>query len=261
MAGGLDIDINTDAAWHAPWRESLGRIARRWQDGQPLPDALNAEPGAPVRFVAHTALAAGEAYESHIFRTACCPTREDTHDFFNGLCWLHWPQAKQRLNALQAAQIAARGVRAQRGPVRDAITVFDENGAVLHAPEPIWQALRARDWRRLFVDLRPLWQQAHLKLFGHALLDKLTQPRKAHTAHIWSHPCPESSMVRADGWLAGQLDADRLAAKPFIPLPILGVPGWWAGNQNFSFYDDSLVFRPAARHNQTTTSAPKSSPT
>jgi len=35
-----------------------------------------------------------------------------------------------------------------------------------------------------------------------------------------------------------------LAGKPFTPLPVLGVPGWWAGNENFSFYDDSLVFRP-----------------
>ena len=28
------------------------------------------------------------------------------------------------------------------------------------------------------------------------------------------------------------------------PLPVLGVPGWWPENENFSFYDDSFVFRP-----------------
>jgi len=26
-------------------------------------------------------------------------------------------------------------------------------------------------------------------------------------------------------------------------LPVLGVPGWCHENENFSFYDDSLVFR------------------
>ncbi len=28
-------------------------------------------------------------------------------------------------------------------------------------------------------------------------------------------------------------------------IPVLGVPQWWAENQNFSFYDDTMVFRPA----------------
>ena len=48
-----------------------------------------------------------------------------------------------------------------------------------------------------------------------------------------------------DDALARDLTAPWLAAKPFCPLPVLGVPGWWADNQNFCFYDDSLVFRSA----------------
>ena len=51
---------------------------------------------------------------------------------------------------------------------RDAITLLDENGAVLDAPAPLWQALAARDWRRLCIDLRPLWQQARLVPVGDA---------------------------------------------------------------------------------------------
>jgi hypothetical protein len=27
------------------------------------------------------------------------------------------------------------------------------------------------------------------------------------------------------------------------PLPILGVPGWWAGNEQESFYDNTSYFR------------------
>ena len=42
----------------------------------------------------------------------------------------------------------------------------------------------------------------------------------------------------------GLVLTDRLAAKPYTPLPVLGIPGWWAANQNFSYYEDSLVFRP-----------------
>ena len=42
-----------------------------------------------------------------------------------------------------------------------------------------------------------------------------------------------------DRWLAGQFTAGTLAAKPFTPLPVLGVPGWTAENEQLSFYDDS----------------------
>src|SRR5512138_3574993 len=47
--------------------------------------------GGPLRFVAHGALPRGEAYETFIARTASVPTRDNGHDFFNGLVWLRWP--------------------------------------------------------------------------------------------------------------------------------------------------------------------------
>ena len=142
---------------------------------------------------------------------------------------------------------ARAGRPARRGPVRDAITVFDENGLLLDAPEPLWTALLARDWRRLFVDLRPLWDQARVLIVGHALLEKMAAPRKDLTAHVWAAPAPVHGKPAADAWLAGQCTPERLASKPFTPLPVLGIPGWWPGNENFSFYDDSLVFRPRRR--------------
>ncbi|MGZ5195524.1 MAG: DUF3025 domain-containing protein [Ramlibacter sp.] len=211
--------------------------------GLPLAQALNAQGGAPVRFTGPDALPQGHAYETHIFATRTCPTRENLHDFFNGLAWLNFPLAKSRLNELQAREIAQRGIGGVRGPVRDAITLFDENGALLDAPEPLWHALRARDWQRLFVALRPLWTQARVLVVGHALLEKLAQPRKALTAHVWDSPCSLTSPTDADEWLANQLTAERLRAKPFTPLPVLGIPGWCAGNDDLSFYDDPRVFR------------------
>lgn len=245
MESGLSAP-DWDAPWYAPWRDAGQAVADRVAQGLPVCEALNRQDGShPVRFVPQDALPEGAAYERFTFEQRQCPTREGLHDFFNGLCWLRFPQAKRRLNALQAAQIAAHGVGAVRGPVRDAITVFDENGALLDAPAPLWEALLARRWRRLFVELRPLWAQARVVLFGHALLEKLAAPRKDMTAHVWRAPAPLSDLARADAWLAGALTEDRLAAKPFVPLPVLGVPGWWPANTDAAFYDDAKVFRPA----------------
>jgi hypothetical protein len=242
--------VDWDAPWFARWREPGAAVLSRVAAGLPLHETLNQQGAAPVRFVAPSALPAGEPYEQYVFASGNCPTRQNLHDFFNGLCWLRLPLAKQRLNALQAGQIAdsgVGGVGGVRGPVRDAITVFDENGALLEAPPALWQALLARDWQRLFVQLRPLWGQARLIVFGHALLEKLVTPRKEITAHVWASPCAGGSMVEVDRWLAAQLTASRLAVKPFTPLPLMGIPGWCPENQNFSFY--ALVFRPAGPKN------------
>jgi hypothetical protein len=201
-------------------------------------------PAGPLRFVQADSAPAGEAYEAFIFRTAQVPTRDNLHDFFNGLVWLHFPRAKRRLNALQAAEIARAGVGATRGPLRDALTLFDENGAVLDAPPALWQALLARDWQRLFVGQRALWREARLLVFGHALLEKLAAPRKALTAHVLWAPDAGRAIAIDDTAIAAALEPSHLAAKPFAPLPVLGVPGWWPANEALGFYDDAAVFRP-----------------
>lgn len=238
------------APWFDGWRDDGATVAAR---GGPLHAALNAQNGvpgrAPVRFVAQDALPEGAAYEGFIHAHGLCPTRDNLHDFFNGLCWLRFPQTKRRLNQLQARQIATDGVRPVRGPVRDALTVLDENGAFLLAPQALWQALRARQWQTLFVEMRPLWAQARFVVFGHALLEKLVQPRKDLTAHVYVMQSAINSVAYGDvgafdaSW-AADLTADHLASKPFTPLPVLGIPGWWPQNEDFSFYDDPLVFRP-----------------
>ena len=241
-------DIDWSRPWLDPWREPGQRVAQAVAAGATLPEALNREPAAPLRFVPQSALPPGEAYERYIFNSNQCPTREGLHDFFNGLCWMRFPQTKKKLNQLQAFEIAAAGVTPLRGPVRDALTLFDENAALLSAPQPLWDALVAKDWHALFVGLRPLWQQASLLLFGHALLEKLVYPRKPITAHVYRAQAAINSIAEVDAWLAADLSADKLATKPFVPLPVLGVPGWWAQNEpvgeDFSFYDDSVVFRP-----------------
>jgi hypothetical protein len=228
-----------------PWRACGEPVAERVNAGLPCAAALDAvEPPSAVRFVPQSALPVGEAYESFIYRTGQCPTRDGLHDFFNGLCWLQFPLTKRKLNHLHVAQIAQTGIQPVRGPARDGLTVFDENAAFLQAPDALWAALAAKDWQRLFITLRPQWAQAQLLLFGHALLEKLVYPRKPITAHVYRAQAASNSIADLDAWMAEDLSADRLAAKPFAHLPVLGVPGWWPANINPQFYEDATVFRP-----------------
>ena len=173
------------------------------------------------------------------------PTRDNLHDFFNGLMWLHWPQTKRQMNQIHGAAVQAQGVQARRGPLRDALTLLDENAALLVAPAALQHALQTRQWQLAFVTLRPLWQQAQLYPLGHALLEKLVYPRKGITAHIYQAPTAIKKDQSIDTSWAHALQAEHLATKPFFPLPVLGIPGWCAENANFYFYDDSMVFRPA----------------
>lgn len=193
MAAGVSQPfdaIDWSAPWLAPWRGLGQPLALHLQSDLSVHSALQtaAPPGAPVVFVPQSDLPQGTAYEQHIWDTRRVPTRDNLHDFFNGLVWLQFPRTKRRLNQLQAQAIAADGVQAVRGPLRDAVTVFDENGALLQAPDALWDALRARDWQRLFIDLRPLWAEARLVLFGHALLEKLVSPRNPMVAHVFHAP-------------------------------------------------------------------------
>jgi hypothetical protein len=241
--------------WDGPWLAHLApyaaAVSAALQRGHSVARLLNdlAPPAPPVRFVDQSALPPGQAYEAFIHAQRACPTRDNLHDLFNGLTWLAMPRTKSRLNALQAALIALDGVGDRRGPLRDALTLFDENGAILLAPPALVAALRARDWPRLFIELRSLWQDARLLVFGHALQEKLQQPRKAITAHVYLPRSdlagPGVSGLGLDQALAEDLDTEHLAQKPYCPLPILGVPGWYLPNENFSFYDDAQVFRPA----------------
>lgn len=258
--------------WHRPWLLPLAGVGQAVALGLAsgsVADALNvAVPtqGCPVQFTAADAAPPGEAYEAFIRRTAQVPTRNNLHDLFNGLVWLRFPQSKAVLNRLQAEAIAAQGVGAVRGPVRDAITVFDENGALLLAPPDVaavlWPALLARDWHALLVTHRALWDQAQLVLFGHALMEQLVSPRKNITAHVLVEPFAvgcgafaqgDPGLLHTDAWaaldaaLAARLTSEWLAGKPFTPLPVLGVPGWWPANADPGFYADASVFRRARR--------------
>ena len=245
METGLET-INWQTPWLAPYLEPGQKLAQQVAAGQSSAEALNSALAlypAPVRFVPQANLPAGMAYESYIFDSGLCPTREGLHDFFNGIAWLTFPQTKRRLNYLHLAQIAQTGIQPVRGPARDGLTVFDENAAFFLGPDVLWDALVAKDWQRLFLDLRAQWEQVQLVLFGHALLEKLVHPRKPITAHVYRTQAATKAIADMDAWMAADLSAEKLAAKPFAHLPVLGVPGWWPQNEDPAFYADTSVFR------------------
>ena len=271
--------IDWQAPWFAPWAALGQPVCAAVLSGHSVAQALNHAAQQLGRielcFVPQSELPKGQAYEAFIHAHQRIPTRDNLHDFFNGLCWLRFGRSKRRLNQLQAQDIARQGVAQQRGALRDALTVFDENAVLLQAPDGLWQALGARDWPSLFVHQRQLWAQARVEVFGHALLEKLVQPYVAITGHAWRvapDPAPIAPMAdpnahavsapmhththtqgvvnadadadsKLDAWLCEGLHEDLLRRKAFAPLPVLGVPGWWAANQDPTFYGQTQVFR------------------
>ena len=251
--------------WARPWYDTV-RPAFDSLSAGPFIDGFNANAarlglvnvdGQPIRFVPQADLPEGMAYEAFIGATGCVPTRANLHDFFNGLVWQTFPRIKCELNALQAAQIAQPGVGKSRGPARDAATIFDENAALLvvrdaAAGHALVDDLRAHRWRAALFDGRAMFDRdAELWLFGHALMEKLVAPRKAITAHVRVvFASDDFFALDRDGrrdWVdvsvSNAIMAEGLSTAGFTPLPVLGVPGWWLG-QDEAFYLDETVFRP-----------------
>ncbi|MEO8407037.1 MAG: DUF3025 domain-containing protein [Oxalobacteraceae bacterium] len=252
--------------WSRVWYASIHAAAQNIIDAPDWRTALNAQAvaqalrnrrGLQLAFVPQENLPEGTAYEAFIGATACVPTRENLHDFFNALVWLSFPRIKHGLNALQAAQIALAGIGKSRGPARDAATIFDENAALLvvrDAPSgrALVDALRGHRWTDAFIGQRARFgSEAEVWLFGHALMEKLVSPYKAITAHTWVVPAPQDFFaldpVSRRNWIdaavAQKLQSHALSTADFTPLPVLGVPGWWPG-QDAAFYADASVFRP-----------------
>ena len=220
--------------------------------------ALRNHRDLPIAFVPQESLPEGTAYEEFISATGNVPTRDNLHDFFNGLVWQTFPLIKRELNALQAAQIAAAGSADKaRGPARDAATIFDENAALLVVRassdgRALVDELRAHCWDAALFEKRALFgPDAQVWLFGHALMEKLVAPRKAITAHTRIVFAPDAyfeldtAAQRAwiDSTVAQVLRDEGLSTASFTPLPVLGVPGWWP-EQDLDFYLDTTVFRP-----------------
>lgn len=200
-----------------------------------------------------------DGYETRIYREGAMQFREgDWHDLFNVLAWLAYPQAKAALNHAHHAAIEARlpdaapGPAHRRGRVRDALTVLDESGAIVASSEPeLLEDLRAFRWKRLFWERRAeVRRSMRVYLFGHALLEKALKPYVGMTAHAMLVPVGEGFMTVPVTEQIAEIDRRIAEGVPALrtpqslaPLPLLGVPGWWADNEREKFYDNAQYFR------------------
>jgi hypothetical protein len=253
--------------WRQPWLSPVLPAAEQVLKAPDWRSGLNAAAkdlglqnhrSRPISFVPQSDLPADVAYETFISESGGVPTRDNLHDFFNALVWLTYPKIKAQLNALQAEEIARREESAQfvqssRGKLRDAATIFDENAVVLLTSNAaIGDMLRRHAWQHLFIEQRKQFEQnCRVYLFGHALMEKLVSPYKAITGHTWVVEAEAAILALPDTEIQAWLDAKVCAqlqggldTSDFTHLPVLGVPGWWLG-QDENFYADRAVFRPA----------------
>lgn len=211
--------------------------------------------GLPLRLVLPTT-GEGVAYEQRLYAQGELEFRErNWHDLFNVLVWLTFPRAKAALNARHQAALPA-GKAGGRGPVRDVLTLFDESGViVLSADAEMLDMIRGFRWKPLFWERRgAVISKMDFLPFGHALCEKALAPYKGITgrgllfevsADFLKLP-PAQRLSAIDQRLALRI-ADPQALRhthELAPLPVLGVPGWCADNEQPSYYDDRDHFRP-----------------
>jgi hypothetical protein len=206
---------------------------------------IHTESGRPVRFVAPSPT--DPYYEVRVFESGCVQTRPDNrHDMFNALAWLAFPSTKARINALHATHMRAES--GERGRFRDLLTIFDEGGAIVQCVDsPLIELMRACRWGELFWRERArVLDSFRITVLGHAVLEQAVEPWPGITCKaIFVEPGQEPDMGAAC-WL-GTLPADA-TPRDMAALPIFGFPGWFPGNDDAAFYQDTRYFRPFSRH-------------
>lgn len=239
---GLDLTYWPDAA-------ALSRAAA----GLAAPPRNAA--GQAIRFVDAGVLAeAGYEARVHASGEVACRAR-DWHDFMNALVWMTFPLSKAALNARHVAAMAAEQP-GRRGRLRDALTLFDEGGAlVLSTDDAVLDDIRGFCWKDVFWRQRARFvASTRVLVFGHAMHEKLLEPFIGVSAlALLVRVAPralhgdQGELLRlADAVMAPLIsDADCLRTpRDLAPLPILGVPGWFARGEDADFYDEVRYFRP-----------------
>ena len=182
----------------------------------------------------------------------------DWHDLFNALVWMTFPTTKAVINARHYEAMVAEG-KGNRPQQRDALTLFDEDGVVVVSTDAeLLELVRGFRWKELFWQRRdPVKTRMCFAVFGHALFSKALRPFIGLTgkAVLLQVPGPLLELTKA----AQLTELDRLLAihiwnrerfchgRELCPLPVLGVPAWWSGNEREGFYDDTAYFRPGRR--------------
>lgn len=220
--------------------------------------------GARVRFVAQAARSGAfeEKYEPRIYlrgevQVRCC----NWHDLLNALVWITFPRSKAALNWRHYRALLEQ--RAQgalnRGPVQDAMTLFDEGGVIVASRDArLLRLIERFAWKELFWENRGrVASDMRFYLFGHALYEKALRPFTGITARGILVPVPgdfldaplEIQLTRIDETIAARIGDPRQlrSTRELAPVPILGVPGWCTENARAAYYDNVGYFRAGRR--------------
>ena len=265
MADYWNTDWLHRSGMFAPLRAAGSNLA---QIGWPDPETLNAladgagrvvnAQGVRVRFVAQAAKSKEfeQGFEQRAFLKGEVQMRPlDWHDLFNALVWMTFPTTKAVINArhYESLSVAQSVIRA---PVRDAMTLFDEDGVVVVSSDAgLLELVSEFRWKELFWKRRDeARERMSFMLFGHALYHKALDPFIGMTGKAVLLNVPADFMqlplnaqvAQADRLLAACMwDRTRMThGRELSPLPVLGVPGWWKENEQESFYDNTGYFRP-----------------
>ncbi len=198
-------------------------------------------------------------YEQVIYQDQVIPTRANNwHDFFNACIWMLLPQTKRLLNQIHIQEIELHGLN-PRSPVRNRVTHFDECGGVLlYLDESHLAALQQHQWLDGFWRQRGKWHaETRFFNFGHANYEMLLQPFVGLTAKYIPVKVDNSFYQRTlsqqyreidETLLASLRDGDWFSTRGRLkPLPLLGIPGWYAQNQQREFYLNQDYFRPKSK--------------
>ena len=80
----------------------------------------------------------------------------------NGLIWLNFPQAKAVFNERHAKDILQHGIHNARTALRNALTVFDENGGIVVSSDRLLlEQLQTFKWQAALVTHRANWLAQH----------------------------------------------------------------------------------------------------
>lgn len=200
--------------------------------------------GLRTRFVQPPTNLSAIGYEMTIDATGQVPTRDNPHDFFNALQWIAFPRTKAGINAGHLRYPAA--VNASRPVARDVLTMIDESGVIVASNDPgLLDLLRGFRWRELFVERRSdVLAHMRFSLLGHGLMEKALAPFIGLTgkAILLYLDADEPLDTPASRWLTD--DVHLASSRILAPLPLLGIPGWDARNENPAFYENADYFRP-----------------
>ncbi len=195
-------------------------------------------------------------FEARTYAGGQVPVRAvNWHDLLNALAWMVFPTAKAAINGRHFLEMETQA-GGQRTPARDALTHFDEDGVIVLAADPaLSQLLRGFAWKELFWRRREEVRRGmRFLVFGHALYEKALAPFVGMTGKALVFDVDAAVLAREPGRVLAEADrltalhalnpARMLGPAELAPLPVLGVPGWWAENEAQGFYDNSEYFRP-----------------